>query len=203
MTIDNLHILQSVLDNPDDKQFFLIQIIHRKKDGDSIHFSSNNTMISHIIKSYFIKSFDELSPLMPEIKALCNLFNARAYFYPNPKSFKKFYLNSVHTLIDYIDADIVKNPFSILNSEANLTPIANKNKLWILDVDTHDVSQINHVISVANSNFNPNVIASIPTPNGVHLLSRPFDINYFNHNLNFDVVIQKNNPTILFANLID
>jgi hypothetical protein len=72
-------------------------------------------------------------------------------------------------------------------------------KRWIVDIDTKDSNYVNDVINFINS-IRPegdNVETTIPTPNGVHIITRRFDVMEFRKKYT-DIDIQKKNPTLLY-----
>ena len=77
---------------------------------------------------------------------------------------------------------------------------------WIIDIDFKDVSDTDIIrIQKAINDCKPggkNIIAEIPTPNGAHIITRPFNTQQFmlHQSLYYKCSIQKNNPTILYTN---
>ena len=78
--VNNFYTMSSWFDNLTDQgDFFFVQVIQRKKE---CNIGSNN----NVIKDYHF--FDEKSFLAKkdEIVTLCKTFNARAYFWVNPRN---------------------------------------------------------------------------------------------------------------------
>lgn len=77
MEINNFKIIsdQFIFNNKND--FYYVQLIKRKKDGHNIN-GNNRT---RLIKSYCIKSKEDLLKREDEIIKLSNLFDARAYIH--------------------------------------------------------------------------------------------------------------------------
>ena len=78
-------------------------------------------------------------------------------------------------------------------------------KRWIVDIDTKDEFIINgikacieHECKPISTFFTePKIEATIPTKNGVHLITKKFDVIEFKKQYP-DVDIQKKNPTLLY-----
>lgn len=81
--VDNFNIFAPWFDNLSDQgDFYFVQVIQRKKE---CNIGSNN----NVIKDYHF--FDKKSFLnkKEEIVTLCKTFNARAYFWVNPRNCKQ------------------------------------------------------------------------------------------------------------------
>jgi len=149
---------------------------------------------------------------MDEIILLCDFHNARAYLNLNRRSFEAMAFQVLKKTSDQIfnrDFYSVRKAYeSVVGAINNETK---DNKTWVIDVDTKDSGQI-QTISEIIENCEPNlrrnhVLFQIPTKNGVHLITRPFNVKQFTDACNpligtgfLDEVpdIQKNNPTILY-----
>ncbi len=69
--INNIHAIISLLKFDSSDDFYFLQIIKRKKENPDI--GSN----SIVVKTYYIRSQEQLENMMPEIVAICNFHNAR------------------------------------------------------------------------------------------------------------------------------
>lgn len=78
-----------------------------------------------------------------------------------------------------------------------------KQKRWVIDVDKEELQHIEFIRKTIND-IEPEgdkIITAIPTLNGVHLITKPFRLDTFKTlcgNNNFNVDVQKNNPTLLY-----
>jgi hypothetical protein len=76
---------------------------------------------------------------------------------------------------------------------------------WILDIDDKDEVIISEYLSILES-VNPigksKYVAKIPTINGIHIVSKPFDLMDFSKKVEKEslprIDVQKNNPTLLY-----
>lgn len=71
--------------NPDD--FYFLQIIQRKKDGNETGRGNNG---ARLIKAYYIRSTQHLLEKKNKIIELCKNNNARAYITVNKRSFSRY-----------------------------------------------------------------------------------------------------------------
>jgi len=188
--INNIEIIKYLLkfDSPD--EFYFLQIIKRKKDNPEI--GSN----SWIIKTYYIISSEHLENLMPEIISLCNFHNARACINLNVRSFEKIAFHTMKKISDIImnrDFKSVRSAYDSVCGEFG----SGKNKKWLIDIDNND-EELDRRIQENINKCPPDgmkIVASIPTKNGHHLITLPFDLREFKFT---DLDIHKNNPTILY-----
>lgn len=182
--VDNFEQIKKLITfNEKDDLFFLLQIFRRKKD----HTEEKS---KKIIKSYFIRSREHLDEKKDEIINLCNLFGARAYINVSEKSFKRLHNYLLFKLAEYNENDIVTtSPISLIIRAAS--KIRSKNPRWIVDVD--DLSIIKEVRSEIPEE---KIIAEIPTKNGVHIITAPFDLEEFYDDID---VHKDSNGTVLYV----
>ena len=74
-------------------------------------------------------------------------------------------------------------------------------KMWIIDVDIKNDDVVNEVAATVNDCMpeGDKIIDIIPTKNGYHLITKPFNLAEFRkYYKEGEVDIQKNNPTLLY-----
>lgn len=208
MIIDNFEQIKSLLSFESDDCFFHLQLLVRKKDLPEADKGRNNN--ARCIKTYYIKNLEYLESKKTEIINLCEMFTARAYINLNAKSFKKSAILTVAEITNRIiqnqEEYIYRAYESVIgDSKANIGE-----KRWIIDVDSKDydlvattIREINKCQSRQDQENDRyfNVITVIPTLNGYHIITHPFNLKQIEpfRCLNpFDV--QKNNPTLLYFN---
>jgi hypothetical protein len=83
--------------------------------------------------------------------------------------------------------------------------IKTQEKRWIVDVDTtsqHIQNMISNIIEMVKPNDGSKIITKIPTKNGIHLITKRFDVIEFNKQIKERGEempdIQKKNPTLLY-----
>lgn len=193
--IDNLELIKPLLKFEDEDNFYFIQILKRKKENPKM--SSN----SKVVKEYFVDNLEYLEQKYDEIKTLCKMFNARASIRLNRRSYERCAFGMMSKLSNKImnkDFKMSKLYSSVCGSYTD-----EPEKKWIVDLDGSQasVSFKYSVMSVINSNepfsVDSKVLAEIPSKNGLHLITRPFNIQRFRECFP-DVDIHKDNPTNLF-----
>lgn len=203
MIVNNFDIIKGLIDAGED-EFYMLQIIHRSKDGATQFDQDGKNFSNKTIKSYFISSAGYLEYKMKEIIALCELFNARAYINLNKKSKKQIALKSIENLAHCVAMEEYKGIMSVFESSCGQTGACDKNKTWIVDIDTKDVEEIADVVNAIDQ-CEPfgeqKIVTTIPTVHGFHLISRPFNKKKFRELYTKNIDIHDNNPTLLFANI--
>jgi hypothetical protein len=200
--INNFEQIRSMLKlehELEESYFYFIQIIQRKKENPGLG-SSNR-----IIRSYNIDSLKKFDKNKDEIIKLCETFNARAYIHLNRRKWSSICLECLRhnaELIANSQYQGIKSSFETIigrtNGESNAT------KTWIVDIDMNDLEVVNKIERIIN-NIEPiedKLIATIPTKNGYHLITKPFDRTEFTKymQLQGDVPdIHTDNPTILYV----
>jgi hypothetical protein len=180
--------------------FYFIQIIQRSKENPDL--GSNN----RIIRSYNISSLEKFDKNKDEIITLCETFNARAYIHLNRRKWSKIALECLRhnaELIANEQYDGIKSSFETIIGRNNSEP--RESKTWIIDIDMNDLEVVNKIGRLIN-NIKPiednKWIETIPTKNGFHMITKPFDRAEFTKymQLQGDVPdIHTDNPTILFS----
>lgn len=199
--INNLDKILNLMSFRSDDDFYFCQILKRKKD--------NPEMKKHsmVIRSYYIKSADQLIKMFGDMKMLCDLNNARCVINLNRRSFK----NIAHRVNMMVPELLINENYSnIVNVlDAACGKYSNEGthgiKKWIVDIDTKNFCEYKYIIDNINKmNPNPGIskeIGLIPTKNGYHLITTGFDKMAF-HNINWNKFnkpdIKDDNPTILY-----
>ena len=195
--VNNFDIMSSWFDNLTDQgDFFFVQVIQRKKE---CNVGSNN----NVIKDYHFFDKETFLKKQNEIIILCKAFNARAYFWVNPRNCKQVQFEIIREATEALECNSRKL-FNCVSKAIGRRRSSNYNAVWILDFDTTDWVTVNKYLSVLNK-CRPDgdkVITSIPTVNGIHILTKGFDLEQFKQQLVIEklanIDIHKDNPTVLY-----
>lgn len=201
MIVDNFDLIREylVFNSPD--EFYFVQIIQRKKDGnEGLHVRNGY----RLIRSYYIYSLEDFDNLKGRIKELCESNNARAYINLNIRNAKEVALECIKR---YTDLVLNNNAFqgnNIWDSVCGGVRARGYKALWIIDVDEPDkVDLITDIIKSCRHNQDFSLYR-VPTVHGFHLICNGFDTKQFNSLLidaNLSTIdIHKNNPTLLYYN---
>jgi len=191
--IYNIKIIKEILNFTNEHDFYMIYIIRRKKDQKGVEENKS----AKVIKSYCINSIIDLEEKYDEIKTLCNIFNARAYIYINKKNHKNIGLMMIKLISDRLISNQFNQQFifdKVFNQSKKLE------KRWIIDIDTHDINHDKKIQEFINNKCKPigmKIIANIPTKQGHHLITHPFNLEEFKKEYP-TIDIHKDNPTILY-----
>jgi hypothetical protein len=189
--VDNFEQIKSLLKFDDEDQFYLVQIIKRKKDNKEL--GSN----SHVVKFYYIKSAEDLDKNKEEMVLLANFHNARVCVNLNKRSFEKTAFHTLKKITDQILNKDFKNVRKAYNSVCGMHA-GELDKTWIIDIDEKGrcanqvLKDLDEIQPIGDK-----LIAIIETKNGVHLITRPFNIQKFKEWFP-DIDVHKNNPTIIY-----
>jgi len=194
MPTDNFNRITYYLDFREE-HFYYIQILSRKKDNP-------NQKHVKLIRNYYVDDKDYFWKLEDTIKDLCNFFNARAYIRLNIRSYRDTALQQLKLDSDYIRSrqyKAVRSSFSKAAGRFN----AQEKLLWVIDFDGKQKSMLKDVIAYIkelqkNIQKNYNCYSTLPTPNGIHLISNPFNLQQFKQEFP-DIDVKKDNPTILYS----
>ena len=220
MTINNFYVIKNLLTFDDKDDFYFLQIIQRKKDGNLVP-SANNGY--RTIKTYYIRSLEDFDRRKEAIIQLCKQNNARAYINLNVRNAREVALAAAKAYIDLVREDRCSQGHRIYDHTCGVTPKMGVKKKWIVDIDglsSEDVETICNIICKCRSAYpmeNPdadmyeNIIARIPTAHGHHIITHGFDAKRFRDileqttkiRLTKDQIIEitnvkKDNPTLLY-----
>ena len=190
--INNFELIKSFLEFPNDDIYYHLQILRRGKDHPDM------PAANRVIKSYFICSLESLDYVEEEIKKLCEFFGARAYINLAPKSIKKTTMLQLKYLAQRAYEGDFKKIWKSWNTCAG--EIKGEESRWVVDVDSFSSVIVRDIINcihhIQPENYDK-VKEVIPTKNGFHIISEPFNLQQFKE-IYPDIDVHKNNPTILY-----
>lgn len=184
--------------------FYYVVILKRKKEHPEL--GSN----SYVVKHYFIKDEDDFLFYWGEMLMLCDYHNARLCINLNRRSFEALAYQTIKKVADQVmnkDFRSVRKAFtSVCGAYSH-----DSDKKWIIDVDYKEanwLTTLEKLIDEAAPLGIEKNLMRLPTKNGYHLITRPFNVQEFQlrirelreHGIiNYDAPdIQKNNPTIVY-----
>lgn len=219
MLVDNFDIIRGLLKFDDKDDFYFLQIIQRKKDGNQVP-SANNGY--RTIKTYYIRSIEDFDRRKETIIQLCEQNNARAYINLNVRNAKEVALTAAKAYIDLVREDRCEQGHRVYDHACGVTPKMGEKKKWIVDIDDLTPQQIDIICekickcrsayhwNAVNDTYD-NIIAEIPTAHGVHIITHGFDVGRFREILEQTtsitltkeqikeiVTVKKDNPTLLY-----
>jgi hypothetical protein len=192
--IDNLNLIKPLLNFEDEDDFYMLYVFKRKKDQST---DKANHQSVRTIRSYCIKSVEQLDERYDEIKMLCEVFKARAYMHIQKQNHKDVSLDMMVTLAERIKCGQHKQQGLF---DTVVGQMKTYEKRWIVDIDTKDADELAGIMLYIDALCRPegNKIESfLPTKNGFHLITKRFDVQEFKKHYP-DVDIQKKNPTLLY-----
>lgn len=200
--VDNFQLIGDLLEFNDKDEFYFLQIIQRKKDGNVTQVGNNGY---RCIKTYYIYSKEQLFDKMDKIKELCFSNNARAYIHLNRRNASDIALGCIQHYAKLVSEGNSNQGYRVYDSVCGKSRDKHYKPLWILDVDTKELNYVEAVkqwACKARGSEEPRIFATIPTANGYHVISRGFDVLQFKQYCREDAIeaidIQKDNPTLLY-----
>lgn len=190
--IDNINIFEKYIKNisTEDNKFINISIIKRNKD-------TNNG--NGIIKTYYITSYDNFLKVKEDIINICNVTKSRAYITISPKSYDKLIKEVNLAIAMRIQSNNSFKLNRIIDSVAS--QINGDFKYFVLDIDYDSYNQskdeYNNVLKYIKDNNYKIYEECVPTQNGIHIITEPFNIYEFK-NLFPNIEIKRNWYSLLY-----
>lgn len=196
MEVNNFKIVRSLLDFSSSDDFYFLQILKRKKENPEVPSNHNNNKRS--IRTYYIPSLDYFNSIEDEVKAICLATNSRAYIHPTKRSYKRVGKYCAITVMERVFNEEYTHIYKAFNTACGREEGRGDRKLWIVDIDVKDLN----VVKKYESLLLKELVETIPTKNGYHLITIPFRVDTFLQNCAINKLenpdIQKNNPTLLY-----
>ena len=192
--VDNTELIRPLLKFDNDDLFYFLQVLQRGKENKGMGKNSR------VIKNYYISTLEYFDHRLPEIKKLCDFFNARAAIRLNRRSFKNVAFQSMVNIANTLangDFEHVKSQYIKACGKCN----SEIEKTWIIDIDGDDSVKHSSFVCSTINNCMPSgykIIVEIPSKSGIHLITKPFHVAEF-RDQGFEVMdIHKDNPTNLY-----
>lgn len=181
--IDNFAQIRNLLSFPTSNSFYFLEIIKRRKE--------NPDMLSHakLIRDYYLNSFEKFDEKEAEIKELCDIHKARAYFRLNVREADKIafqYNKRLAELLITKDFHNIARAYPAVVGEFH----HDTEKKWLIDLDYPEDAktelikverfnqQVNEV-SQTIKDLSGKILLKVSTKNGAHLITSPFRRDVF------------------------
>lgn len=198
--VDNFDLIKQHLTFYNEKSFYFIQIIKRKKENPEMH------GYSRPIESFYIFDKEQFDRFKPHIIEKCEQNRARAYIKMNTLDAEKVGLMAIRVLSEEIgnrDWKSLSSNFNVACGQSGSQ--AETVKLYLIDIDNdlhYDKDEIRSYISTLNplpGDFKTwdKVVMEVPTRNGIHFLTTGFEMNKFKMKYP-NVDIHKDGITLLY-----
>ena len=191
-------------------RYYVVELMRRGKDNPGL------PAANYHFRNYYIYSWRDLDRYEREIKDVCDLLNLRAYCSVNYKLMSQVALDTLAESARRIAAHDYKRFYSIFESCSGKY-VDRSNARWVVDVDeygsvTKEQAErlLTDYINTMESGHDVNVIYTMPTRSGFHLITYPFNLQKFNDGFRESVTAQsdievptvkKNHLTLLYENL--
>lgn len=177
-------------------EFYFIQLIKRKKDNpDEVWINWNNS--ARCIKTYTIRTKEELEKRKQEMIDIATVTNSRIYIRPSRR--KDEDIKNLMSLLIWEHLYYWRHRLSWLYNHACWLDKWIE-KLWVIDIDNgswnHTIAWIKKTILTLR--WDARITMQLPTKNWLHLITTPFDMQGFKE-IYPHIDVHKNNPTLLYC----
>lgn len=189
--------------------YYVIELVRRGKDCPDL------PAANYHFKNYYIDSIKKYDKAQDEIRLLCRALRLRAYVSVNRKSFRRVTMDTLAEMSRRAALDEFRRPYAVFESCSG--KFVDKNdKHWVVDVDGCSAAgafgtrnkawECRDIISLCQP-AGEKVELILPTRSGVHLITKPFDLQHFKElcerGFGWDDIpeIKKNHLTLLYEDL--
>lgn len=203
---DNYEKIKELMEFKTSDDFYYVQVMRRKKDDvECVWVTDCNNII---ITDYYIKSFEDFDRKFFEMKRICDALNGRAYIHLNKRSFVKTAKEAMKKIVNNVangDFEACKSSYNKCCGKFSNT----KDKLWLIDFDYDEpdksYKEFYTKLVFELKNIRPagedKVLYSLPTKNGMHIITKSFDCKTFIEHSELGLKLQdikKDSPTLLY-----
>lgn len=181
--------------------FWHAQIMIRHKDNPTLvnTLNKNKGNTNRSFMDIYLSSGIHLRQNRELITKICESVGARCYINLSPKCYRKA---AKQAMINMTDAICTDNWKAARTAYKSATAKANVKKLFMIDYDSKDDTELYEIRNAVEESKNPNdtrkelVLETLPTKNGFHIICEPFDINRLKYDGELD--IKKDALTLLY-----
>lgn len=197
MKVDNFRKISNLLEYMPG-QFYFIQVIRRRKDQVDKTQHRDRTVIA----SFYVDSEEAYERYEPTIKKLCQMNKARAYINLGRRDYEECALSMNLELgirLKNRQYDSLKGLY-----ESAVGKAKGRGPCWVIDIDSKDWTIVDFIANSIdkcdrNAELNSAVVTYIPTLNGYHLITHPFNRKQFEPTqVMHDIDLHTNSPTLLY-----
>lgn len=202
--VNNTEIIRSMLSFVDKDDFYFLQVLKRRKDNPDMQKDMS------VIDNFYIDSLVDFDKKIPHIINSCNAENARAYIRLNKRNYQHLSKHMLKRVVDIVFSEncrALRSCFDSVAGEYHSDP----NRTWIIDIDWADTIRpenlngkylygkvVHEAMALQfETDYEPLMIR-IPTKNGEHLITHPFNLKKFHEKFPY-VSVHRDNPTILYC----
>lgn len=200
--INNKEQIKGLLNFSKAGDFYMLYVMKRKKDQPEGE--KDNHQSVRVIRSYCIKSVEQLDKRWEEIVMMCEMFKARAYIHVQKQNHKDVSLNMMVALAQRIQ-DGNHEQQNLFDSVVGQLRVHEKR--WIIDIDDVSIDAFAHapyyiemrkyIEELQEEAGTDQTKTFLKTRTGFHIITQPFNSQKFSERYP-NVDIQKKNPTLLY-----
>lgn len=209
---DNFERFRPFMQLPEEEggdAYYVIELVRRGKDCPDL------PAANYHFKNYYINTLKKYDGVQEEIRTLCRTLRLRAYVSVNRKSFRQVTMNTIAEMSRRASLDDFRRPYAVFESCSGKF-VDKDGKHWVVDVDDpfihgscmdgNKLWDLKDTIHICKP-LGDKVELTMPTRNGVHLITKPFDIQHFTElcekGFGWKEVpeIKKNHLTLLYEEL--
>lgn len=166
--------------------FYVVQLIQRKKDNPAALYANKNLRNNRTLQRFQIYSLEDFDLQVPVIVEMAKLYQARAYIELNLKDSKDVFAALMKSMSERFATGNYRHIHRLYNEAVGETrAMSGTRRTWLVDVDMKDRAYIEKMkdcckaLRGSGAGNRCEIFAEVPTKNGVHLITSPFELDKF------------------------
>ena len=198
MVVDNFNLIEDFMTFPNERSFYFVQILKRRKENPEMK------AFSRQIECYYIFDKEQFERFKPHIIEKCQQNRARAYIKLNVLDAQSV----AYTNVTVIMQELRKQNWKALSSCFNMAcgqcgKQDGFEKIYLIDIDNvKDIDALKPYVDCVEECTPHNGVSKVklivPTLNGTHLITTGFNLSEFKNKYK-EVDIHEDGNTILYV----
>lgn len=197
--VNNFNAFAGIIHLPNPGDFLFIQVLKRRKENVEMKKSEK------LIDSFYIYNEKQYFEQMPRMMEIADANRARVYVRVNRRNDKRVALTVLKDLANLCATEDYGNVRRLYTSACGQVSSEKERKLFLVDYDSKDTNRLNEVMDFIHqqrieAKLPQRVHVALPTRNGYHVLTSPFDPRSFKQKFS-DIQIESDASTLLYENI--
>ena len=206
MTVNNVQYLRPLMEDVKENEFFHATLIKRRKDPGNEHMRKG----VRVIDNYVVRDWNHLREIWVENLTRIERDNLRLIMRLNKRNHEKLTLDMLEEIPKRMKNGNFNQKTLFWSLAGKAKHHKRKDELWLLDIDGNmNIGELNWLLPIVKgfvrlAGKDENRVQALPSPNGWHIITPPFNKKQFMDELDYDyqkrwtIEVKKNSPIVVY-----